>query len=328
MLNPKVAVTIVSGFLGAGKTTLVNHLLHAAPSARIGVIVNEYGEVGVDGDLIVANERPVLEIRNGCICCTVRTDLVAAVKDLLGRQDIVLERLIIETSGLADPAPVLQSFLADADLLASTQLESVVCVVDAIHFRAQIGNPIAEEQLAFADLVVLNKLDQLQSADIVGIEQTIRRMNPTAKIVRAMRSVVQVDTIFGQRRFDLPNLLEIEPALLTDAHDHEHDASIFSCCIEANSALDPALFNAWIGELVAARSANMLRMKGILRFAGEVRPFVFHGVHMLLECRPGRLAQDGLTHSSRLVLIGRNLDAARLQQGFLHCCAEPSVVVA
>ena len=328
MLDRKVAVTIVSGFLGAGKTTLVNHVLEAAPNARIGVIVNEYGEVGVDGDLIVASERPVLEIRNGCICCTVRTDLVAAVKDLLGRADVVIDRLIIETSGLADPAPVLQSFLADADLIASTQLESVVCVVDAVHFRAQIGNPIADEQLAFADLVVLNKLDQVEAADIPGIEQTIRMMNPTASIVRATRSVVQVDTIIGQRRFDLPNLLEIEPALLTDAHDHEHDASIISCCIEADGALDPARFNAWIGGLVAARSADLLRMKGILRFAGEARPFIFHGVHMLLECRPGRLARDGLPHSSRLVLIGRDLDAAALQQALLNCCAEPSLAAA
>jgi G3E family GTPase len=328
MLHNKVAVTIVSGFLGAGKTTLVNHLLQAAPSSGIGVIVNEYGEVGVDGDLIVASERPVLEIRNGCICCTVRTDLVAAVKDLLGREDLALERLIIETSGLADPAPVLQSFLADADLLESTELESVVCVIDAVHFHAQIGNPIADEQLAFADLILLNKLDQVEWSDILVIEQTIKRMNPTAAIVRAVRSVVPVDTVLGQRRFDLPNLLEIEPALLTDAHDHEHDASIVSCCVEADTALDPGLFNAWIGELVAARSADLLRMKGILRFAGEARPFIFHGVHMLLECRPGRLAQDGLPRTSRLVLIGRNLDQPVLQQALLRCCAAHSLAAA
>lgn len=317
MLN-KLPVTVITGFLGAGKTTLVNHLLQQQPDAVIGVIVNEFGEVGIDGELILANEDITIEIRNGCVCCTVRTDLVAGVKALLAR-DIQLDRLIIETSGLADPAPVLQTFLADADLMQAVQLEAVVTLVDAANVNRQIGNEIAQEQVAFSDLIVLNKVDLLAPQDIVQLEHLLRAMNPSADIMRTRHAQAPADAVFGVQRFSLPNLLAIEPGILQDEHDHEHDASVSSCAVETGRALDADLFNRWVNALVAQQGADLMRMKGILHFEGEARRFHFHSVHMLLEAKPGKRWEAVSPRQSRFVFIGRNLDAAALQRGFLQC---------
>src|ERR1700693_2077219 len=180
MNTKKIPVTVISGFLGAGKTTLVNRLLWQNPGMTIGVIVNEFGEVGIDGELILADDNALIEIRNGCVCCTVRTDLVAGVKALLARTDIRLDRLIIETSGLADPAPVLQTFLADADLLTQVELEAVVTLVDAANFHHHIHDGIANEQIAFADLVVLNKVDLMDASWLASLENHLRSINPVA----------------------------------------------------------------------------------------------------------------------------------------------------
>ena len=283
----KIPVTVISGFLGAGKTTLVNHVLTHNTGANIGVIVNEFGEVGIDGDLIVADEKALVEIRNGCICCTVRTDLVAGVKLLLERSDLNLDRLIIETSGLADPAPVLQTFLADTELLTRVELESVVTLVDAANFQRQIDDAIAREQIAFADLIVLNKVDLLEPDELTPLERDLRAINPLAAIIRTTNSEVATDTLLGVSRFSLPNVLAIEPGILQDEHDHEHDNSITSCAVETNHALDPDRFNRWVNQLVQQQGQHLMRMKGVLNFSGEARQFYFHSVHMLLDAKPG-----------------------------------------
>jgi G3E family GTPase len=319
MLKKKLPVTVISGFLGAGKTTLVNHVLAQSADATIGVIVNEYGEVGIDGDLIVADDNPLIEIRNGCICCTVRSDLVAGVKQLLAREDIQLDRLIIETSGLADPAPVLQTFLADADLLMKLELESVIAVVDAANLKRQIHDDIAREQIAFADLVILNKAELASAGELDAIEGELKSLNPTAYVIRATQSRVPFNELLGTPRFSLSNLLEIEPGLLEDEHDHEHDASVTSCAVETEEALDPFLFNRWVNQLVQREGENLLRMKGILQLKGEARQFQFHSVHMLMESKPGRRWQPDEARKSRFVFIGRQLDPHGLQQGFLAC---------
>jgi G3E family GTPase len=250
MFSKKIPVTGISGFLGAGKTTLVNYVLTHNTGANIGVIVNEFGEVGIAGDLIVADEEALIEIRNGCICCTVRTDLVAGVKLLLERSDLKLDRLIIETSGLADPAPVLQTFLADTELLPRVELESVVTVVDAANFQRQIDDTIAREQIAFADLIVLNKVDLLAPDELVPMERDLCAINPVATIIRTTNSEVAPDALLGVSRFSLPHVLAIEPGLLQDAHDHEHDNSVTSCAVETSHALDPDRFNRWVNQLV------------------------------------------------------------------------------
>jgi len=315
----KIPVTVISGFLGAGKTTLVNHVLTHNTGANIGVIVNEFGEVGIDGKLIVADEEALIEIRNGCICCTVRTDLVAGVKVLLERSDSKLDRLIIETSGLADPAPVLQTFLADTDLLDRVELESVVTLVDAANFQRQIDDNIAREQIAYADLVVLNKVDLLETGEIALLERDLRVINPIATIIRTTNSEVAIDTLLGVHRFSLPNVLAIEPGILTDEHDHEHDNSITSCAVETSHALDPDRFNRWVNQLVQQQGQHIMRMKGVLNFQGEARQFYFHSVHMLLEAKPGKRWPYTETRQSRFVFIGRHLDSAVLQRGFLDC---------
>lgn len=319
MLLKKIPVTVISGFLGAGKTTLVNHVLTHNTGGNIGVIVNEFGEVGIDGELIVADEDALIEIRNGCVCCTVRTDLVAGVKVLLERRDIKLDRLIIETSGLADPAPVLQTFLADADLLDRVELESVVTLVDAANFPRQIDDGIAREQIAFADLIVLNKVDLLDTDALAPLERDLRAINPLAAIIRTNHSEVATDMLLGVHRFSLPNVLALEPGILEGEHDHEHDDSITSCAVETSNPLDPDRFHRWINQLVQRQGQYIMRMKGVLNFHGEARQFYVHSVHMLLDARPGRRWQSAETRQSRFVFIGRHLDRAVLQRGFLDC---------
>lgn len=322
----RTPVTIISGFLGAGKTTLVNHLIEQCAQQRIGIVVNEFGEVGIDGQLIVADEQALIEINNGCICCTVRADLVAGIKTLLaasrdGRTP--LDRVIVETSGLADPAPVLQTFLADPDLRAAVELESVVALVDARHFPQQIDNEIAREQVAFADLVVVNKLDLVDDGERTAIDAQVKALNPTATILTATHSRLAAGSLLGVRRFSLPALLEIEPNLLDEnaAHDHEHDDSIQSCAIVESEPLDPVRFNRWVNQLVQQQGAQLMRMKGVLHFAEEARRFHFHSVHMLLDAQPGRAWRTGEARRNQLVFIGRRLDPLELRESFAACVA-------
>jgi G3E family GTPase len=319
MSYKKIPTTVVSGFLGAGKTTLVNHLLQQHPNENIGIVVNEFGEVGIDGELILADEHAIIEIRNGCICCTVRSDLVLGVKELLARSDRPIDRLIIETSGMADPAPVLQTFLADADLLTRLELESVVTVVDAVHIAAQRENEIVREQIVFADVLVLNKIDLLTAAQVEVVHRELRSINPTAKIFESERSLLEPGAVLGVRRFSLFNLLEIEPGILEEEHDHEHDESISSVAVIIDTPLNPARFNTWVNRLVQAQGTQLLRMKAVLCFQGEARRFYFHSVHMLLDSQPGLRWRNDEEKSSRIVFIGRDLDPAQLRTGFSAC---------
>jgi G3E family GTPase len=316
----KIPVTVISGFLGAGKTTLVNHLLSQNQQYRIGVVVNEFGEVGIDGQLIVSEQEALIEINNGCVCCTVRADLVASVKEMLDLAGHRLDRLIIETSGLADPAPVLQTFLADPDLRTQVELESVITVVDALHLAGQLNDEIVREQIAFADTLILNKSDLVSQDALASIGNQVRLINRTASVVQTHHAQVAVDALLGTRRFSLPNLLMIEPDLLEDeGHDHEHDASISSCSVVTPGALDPDRFNRWINQLVNDQGQQLMRMKGLLNFASEGRRFHFHSVHMLLEAMPGRRWEEDESRDNRFVFIGRDLDSEQLRQGFLDC---------
>jgi G3E family GTPase len=320
MRPAKVPATVITGFLGAGKTTLVNHLLESTRPMQIGIVVNEFGEVGIDGQLIVADERAVIEINNGCVCCTVRTDLVASVRDMLMRFGDRLARLIIETSGLADPAPVLQTFLADPDVRERVELESVVAVVDAMHAQSQLHDDIAREQVVFADRIVINKTDLVSTDAIDALVAGIRRLNPTARIEYAQRSRIDAHALFGTRSFSVDNLLAIEPNLLDeDGHDHEHDDSIASCAIVVPGGIDATRFNRWINQLVQTQGTQLLRMKGVLNMHDEPRRLHFHSVHMLLDTTFGRAWMRDETRESRFVMIGRNIDAARMRDGLLSC---------
>lgn len=320
----KIPVTVITGFLGAGKTTLVNHILDVTRPMQIGIVVNEFGEVGIDGQLIAADEDAVIEINNGCVCCTVRSDLVASVGDLLARYGDRLERLIVETSGLADPAPVLQTFLADPDVRDRVELEAVVAVVDACHVLAQLTDDIAREQIVFADRIVINKTDAVTPAQRAALAATISALNPTAKIDFTTHSAIDVNALLGVRSFSLDNLLMIEPDLLDDgAHDHEHDDSIASCAFVMPGDMDAVRFNRWVNQLVQHQGEKLLRMKGVLNLRGEGRRLYFHSVHMLMDTRFGKAwARDEL-RESRFVVIGRGIDAAAMRDGLLGCMNEP-----
>lgn len=318
MNKRKIPVTVISGFLGAGKTTLVNHLL-AQSGGTIGIIVNEFGEVGIDGELIIADEKALIEIRNGCVCCTVRTDLVLGVKTLLAREDVKLDHLIIETSGLADPAPVLQTFLADAELLTQVELESVVTLVDAANFHHQVDDDIATEQIAFADLILVNKIDLISQDQLQSLQSYIRSINPTATVTLTNHSIVPSDSVLNVKRFSLLNLLAVEPGLLEDEHDHEHDNSIASFAMESHVAIDADRFSRWATQVTMLSDQTIMRMKGVLNFYGESRQFYFHSVHMLTDAKPGKPWNSDANRISRLVIIGRNLNIDELQKGFQSC---------
>jgi G3E family GTPase len=320
MPNEKIPVTVISGFLGAGKTSLVNHLLTENRQYKIGVVVNEFGEVGIDGQLIVSEQEALIEINNGCVCCTVRTDLVASVKKLLDLAGHRLNRLIIETSGLADPAPVLQTFLVDPDLRTQIELESLITVVDVLHLKAHLNDEIVREQIAFADTLILNKTDLVPQNSLARIRNQVRLINPDAAIWQAHHSQLPVDVLLGTKRFSLPNLLMIEPDILEDkGHQHEHDTSISSCSVVTPGVLDPDRFNRWINQLVNDHGQWLMRMKGLLNFSGEARRFHFHSVHMLLEAKPGRRWEENESRINHFVFIGRGLNSEQLRQGFLDC---------
>jgi len=348
----KVPVTVLTGYLGAGKTTLLNRILSEPHGKKYAVIVNEFGEIGIDNDLVVGADEEVFEMNNGCICCTVRGDLVRILDGLMRRKG-KFDAIIVETTGLADPAPVAQTFFIDENVGRKTRLDAVITVADAKWLTERLKDaPEAKNQIAFADVILINKTDLVSPQELREVEARIRGINRYAKLHKTERAQIPLEAVLGRNAFDLDRILEIEPEFLDggggDGHDHHHhdhdhehghhhdhehdharasglkhyhDEEMQSISLKSDRPLDPDKFFPWVQELVQKEGPNILRCKGILAFKNDDERFVFQGVHMTLDGGHQRPWRADENRSSRIVFIGRNLPEAAIADGFASCVA-------
>ena len=360
-MDGSIPVTVLTGYLGAGKTTLLNRILAGNHGRRYAVIVNEFGAVGIDHELVgrrsaaaelgaplggevLHSDEELFEMNNGCICCTVRGDLIRTLRELLQRPGR-FDAIVVETTGLADPGPVAQTFFVDPWLRERVRLDSITTLVDARHFGAQrLASREAVEQVAFADQIVLNKTDLVDEAGLQAVERELRRINPLVPIHRSERSGVDLALVLARGSFDLRRIVAIEPDFLQpgngmahhvhDEHcghghdgatappaDHQHDHDITSVALSAEAPMDGERVQRWLAELVATQGAHILRAKGIIDVAGDERRMVFQSVHMVLEGDWQRPWRSDEHRYSRIVFIGRRLDRAALAAGFDSCAS-------
>ena len=341
----KIPVTVLTGYLGAGKTTLLNRILSEPHGKRYAVIVNEFGEIGIDNELVVGADEEVFEMNNGCICCTVRGDLVRILDGLMRRKG-KFDAIIVETTGLADPAPVAQTFFIDENVGRRTKLDAVVTVADAKWLNERLKDaPEAKNQIAFADVILINKTDLVSPEELSEVEARIRGINPYAKVHKAEHAKVPLNAVLGRNAFDLDRILDLEPEFLgsengdhhhhhrehehgDDAHDHAHahgglkhyhDEEMQSISLHTDRPLDPDKFFPWVQDLVQKEGPNILRCKGILAFKDDDQRFVFQGVHMILHGDHQRPWKTEEKRESRIVFIGRNLPGKMISEGFESC---------
>lgn len=349
----QVPVTVLTGYLGAGKTTLLNRILSENHGKKYAVVVNEFGEIGIDNDLIVESDEEIYEMNNGCICCTVRGDLIRVVEGLMKRPGN-FDGILVETTGLANPAPVAQTFFMDEDVRAKSRLDAVVTVADALNLLKRLDDaPEAEEQIAFADVVLLNKIDLVSPAELANVERRIRAINPHATIHRTERSNIDLDKVLDRGAFDLDRILSLDPEFLEgEDHDHDHvhdencghdhhhdhdhahhghdhdhdhhhhhprhDNAVFSISLRGG-VLDPQKFFPWIQEVTQVEGPNILRLKGILAMDRDPDRYVIQGVHMIIEGTHQRPWRDDEKRESRLVFIGRKLNEEAIRKSFEAC---------
>jgi G3E family GTPase len=346
-MSDKTPVTVLTGYLGAGKTTLLNRILSEPHGKKYAVIVNEFGEIGIDNDLVVGADEEVFEMNNGCVCCTVRGDLIRIIDGLMRRKG-KFDAIIVETTGLADPAPVAQTFFVDDAVGRKAKLDAVVTVADAKWLKDRLKDaPEAKNQIAFADVILVNKTDLVAPDELTEVEMRIRGINPYAKVHRTERCQVPLPEVLERNAFDLDRILDIEPEFLAGnghdhdhghhghGHDHEHghhhghdrglkhyhDEEMQSLSLKTERPLDPDKFFPWVQDLVAKDGPNILRTKGILSFKDDPERFVFQGVHMILDGDHQRPWQESEKRESRIVFIGRNLDEDKIRKGFESCLA-------
>jgi G3E family GTPase len=321
----KVPVTILTGFLGAGKTTLLNRILRERHGERIAVIENEFGEEGVDNDLIIdSGAEQIIEMNNGCICCTVRGDLVRILGELRHRRELkpeAFDRVIIETTGLADPAPVAQTFFIDADIASYYALDAIVTVVDAKHAPQQLDDfHEAQEQVGFADRILLSKSDLVSNGDLENLHSRLARINPRASVKPVHFGETPISAIIDIGGFSLDSILEIEPGFLSE-DQHEHDDAVQSFIFKSTQPLDAAKLQEFFRDLIAAHAPDLMRYKGVVAFPGADHRVVFQGVHMMMASDADRPWAVDEVRESRLVFIGKNLPKETLIDQLKRCVA-------
>ena len=338
-VEERTSCSVLTGFLGAGKTTLVNHILKGKHGLKIAVIENEFGEVGVDDALVMETEEEVFEMNNGCVCCTVRGDLMRILNKLSKRQK-KFDHILIETTGLADPAPVAQTFFVDEDIKASYELDAIITVVDCKHIVQHLDEKKPEgvenesvEQLAFADKILLNKIDLVTEQEKADVVARIREINKFAEIIETERSAADVGKILGVRAFSLERVLQVEEDFLDTDGEHMHDDTVTSVGIEFEGELDLDKLNLWLARLLREKGVDIFRSKGVLNVAGagDAR-YVFQGVHMLMGISSsadgvGRPWKEGERRINRLIFIGRKLNKDELLSSFMACTVEGELVV-
>ena len=334
-----IPVTVLTGFLGAGKTTLLNRLLRQATGKRYAVIVNEFGEIGIDGSLVVGADEEVYELNNGCVCCKLRGDLIRVVSNLLRRPG-GFDGILIETTGLADPAPVIQTFYFDDLLRQHTRLDSVICVADARHLKAQLSEaPEAGAQLAQADLVLLNKADLADAPTLAEAELNVQQLNPNAELRSSVRGDIPLAALLDRGAFDIKRLRVPAPRLGAApagprSHVYQpldagrHSQGLVSVALSYARPFERSRFMAWLQRLVTERGADLLRAKGIIGLEGEDRRFVFQAVHMTVDSGLDRAWMQGESRTAQLVFIGRGLDADELNAELTHCLSDIVEVMA
>lgn len=331
-MRPKerIPVTVLTGYLGAGKTTLLNHVLTQKHGYRCAIVINEFGAVSVDHQLVVGADEEILELNNGCLCCRVRGDLIKSLGDLLHRQKR-FDYVLIETTGLADPSPIAHTFKA-SDLADRLRLDGIVTVADARHLEKELDDgPEPRAQIGFADVILLNKTDLVTPDDLERVEERLRKMNSLAQIHRTVKAQIDMAKILNVRARELA--APFVPPEAADPHDHEHhehdqdehphphDESVRTFSITDERPLDLKLLEAWLTEIIRTLGPDIYRSKGILHIQGQPKRVVFQGVQMMFDAEPDRFWNPGEKRLSQLVFIGKNLDEAQMRAGFEECVA-------
>jgi G3E family GTPase len=318
-LQNRIPVTLLTGCLGAGKTTLLNYILTQTHGKRIAVIENEFGEISVDHDLIVGADKDIFEMSNGCVCCSIKGDLIKTLNKLFDRKEH-FDSILIECTGLASPGPLAQAFTVEDEIESGLRLDSSANVVDAKHFWKHLEDfEVSWEQIAVSNVILINKIDLISNDELIAIENKIKEINPSANIHRTENCQIDLDKIFNLKGFELKNAEELNRLMDHDTHEsHDHSGSVSSVGVILKGNIDLDKFLMWLRMLGIMEGMDVFRSKGILSLPGNSNRIIFHGVYMLFENREDRAWGDD-PRENRMIFIGRNLNRDRLEEGVRSC---------